>query len=638
MIRILHAGKQYTVEGSDEVGTQILSQSLHRLFLRSNVDASTGENENIWQIPVGAKPSTALQKTVDHFAKYRIEFCLDYACNEILVSVRREREEFERLLKSGLSAKKAISALASKTIGEELSNGFVRLLTERQLSAVNHLLTIRNGANFSVPGSGKTTIALAYYYLLKSRDVVDAFLVIGPASCFEPWEHEYKLCFEREPNGVRLAGNNRAKRRELCLTAERHEFLLTTYHSAARDVADLARVLSRRRYLLILDESHYVKRPQGGKFVEAVLKLAEHATRRVILTGTPMPNGLPDLWSQFTFLWFDQKPLGTAEEYLRNVQQKGSNKAVLGVRRKVSPLFFRITKSQLDLPRPSFKTVKCQMSPLQARIYRGLAARFLAHINESPADRESLRNWRMARAIRLLQVASNPTLLCQRSDEFQLPSMDIRDLALREAIEHYSQYEKPSKVIAVGKLVREICVSEEKIIIWSTFVHNLEMLANEVADLNPVVVHGGVPVTASEEEDFSREVLISRFRDDPTCKVLIANPAACAESISLHSACHHAVYLDRSFNCAHFLQSLDRIHRLGLSKDQKTHYYILQSAESIDEIVDSRLRQKMRLMKDVIEGDLPGKIPGYWSDDLGDEEELDLEVVEEHIKSLRNSK
>ncbi|MEX2163310.1 MAG: SNF2-related protein [Sulfuricaulis sp.] len=567
--------------------------------------------------------------------KYKIEFQLDSRCNDILDTIQREKEEFVRILERGLSVKKITATSAHQDIVAKLSEGFARRLTKLQVAAVHHLLTVRHGANFSVPGSGKTTIALAYYYLLRRKNLVDAVLVIGPGSCFEPWEHEYRICFGKKLNGVRLAGNNKARRHELCLLADQYEFLLTTYHSAARDVGDLSRTLSRRKYLLILDESHYVKRPHGGKLVEAVLGLAEYAERRVILTGTPMPNGLPDLWSQLTFLWFDQKPLGLAEDFLRDVQRKETHKAVASVRRRISPLFFRITKSQLDLPRPSFKNIKCQMSPLQLRIYSGIAARFLTQVKESPVNREVLRDWRRARAVRLLQVASNPTLLRQRCEEFQLPAMDIRGLALQEAIEHYAQYEIPNKISAACSLAREICGRGEKVIIWSTFVHNLEMLANQVNDLSPVVVHGGVPVTALAEEDFSREVLISKFRDDRSCKVLIANPAACAESISLHSVCHHAIYLDRSFNCAHYLQSLDRIHRLGLSEKQETYYYLLQSRDSIDEVVDSRLKKKMRTMKDVIEADLPGKIPGYWSEDLGDEEEMDLQMVEQHIKSLR---
>ncbi|MGH9878751.1 MAG: helicase-related protein, partial [Nitrososphaerales archaeon] len=231
-----------------------------------------------------------------------------------------------------------------------------------------------------------------------------------------------------------------------------------------------------------------------------------------------------------------------------------------------------------------------------------------------------------------------PALLSQRCEEFELPPMNLRDLDLREAIDHYAKYETPTKINTACRIAKEICGRGEKLIIWSTFIHNLNMIAKTIEQLNPVIVHGGVPFLASLDEDFSREILISRFRDDPQCMALIANPAACAESISLHKTCHHAIYLDRSFNCAHYIQSLDRIHRLGLPSDQKTNYYLLQSTGTIDSVVDNRLREKMRLMRDVIEDDLPGAVPGYWSEDLGDEETIDHQQVEAHIKSRFLSK
>ena len=64
--------------------------------------------------------------------------------------------------------------------------------------------------------------------------------------------------------------------------------------------------------------------------------------------------------------------------------------------------------------------------------------------------------------------------------------------------------------------------------------------------------------------------------------VLIANPAAFAESVSLHKTCKHAIYYDLSYNCAQFLQSLDRTHRVGGSEEIESHYYFLQYKNSID--------------------------------------------------------
>jgi len=85
--------------------------------------------------------------------------------------------------------------------------------------------------------------------------------------------------------------------------------------------------------------------------------------------------------------------------------------------------------------------------------------------------------------------------------------------------------------------------------------------------------------------------------------ILIANPAACAESISLHKTCFHAIYYDLSYNCAQYIQSLDRIHRVGGSETNEANYYFLQYENSIDQDIKYNLETKAQKMYDVIEED-----------------------------------
>ena len=49
----------------------------------------------------------------------------------------------------------------------KLPSTFKRTLKDYQKPSVDHLYSVGNGANFSVPGSGKSTIALAAYSLMK---------------------------------------------------------------------------------------------------------------------------------------------------------------------------------------------------------------------------------------------------------------------------------------------------------------------------------------------------------------------------------------------------------------------------------------------------------------------------------------
>jgi len=618
----------------DEDGEPIVRQPLHRLFLKSSLNADIEGKQYSWNALDQIELLHIIESIIVHFKRYGIAIELDQDCRGILDRKKKADVEFKELLDRALISKRNPTEDNRKRITELLSPAFKRELKDFQLDAVNHLLIIGSGANFSVPGSGKTSVALAYYHILKKIQVVDALLIIGPASCFEPWEHEYSQCFGQKVNSIRIAGLSKLQRNESYQLSERFEMILTTYHSAIRDINQIIECLKRRNYLVILDESHYIKRPQGGKITETVLQLAKYGKYRIILTGTPMPNSLEDLWSQFAFLWDTRSPLGPVDRYLQEIRATSEEKSLESVKNRIEPFFFRVTKRQLNLPPISIENVACVLSPLQQRIYEGIAIQFLSQLREEPHDREAVREWRRARSIRLLQVASNPTLLRQQCDEFSLPPMDLGEFSLKHGIEYYANFELPEKFSKLIILVQDICNRGNKVIIWTSFIHNLKMLSNLLSAYSPVSIHGSVPISSTDNDELTREKLITHFKTDDQCKLLLANPAACAESISLHDVCHHAIYLDRTFNCAHFMQSMDRIHRIGLNSSQDTHYYLMSADNTIDNIINNRLKEKMENMGHVLEDDLPGMVPGYWANQLGDEEFLDFELVENHIKTF----
>jgi SNF2 family DNA or RNA helicase len=139
-------------------------------------------------------------------------------------------------------------------------------------------------------------------------------------------------------------------------------------------------------------------------------------------------------------------------------------------------------------------------------------------------------------------------------------------------------------------------------------------------------LYGATPIAgddiSEEDEDYSltREAIVKEFHNpDSSFKVIIANPFAVSESISLHKACHNAIYLERSFNAAHFLQSKDRIHRYGLKEGIETHYYYLVSADSIDGTIHQRLYDKEQRLLEIIES-MPIPLFDNYLDSDGDED------------------
>jgi SNF2 family DNA or RNA helicase len=142
------------------------------------------------------------------------------------------------------------------------------------------------------------------------------------------------------------------------------------------------------------------------------------------------------------------------------------------------------------------------------------------------------------------------------------------------------------------------------------------------ANVEAVAVTGTPIVDESqdgnEKEQASREELLRRFREDEDVKVLVATIPSIGESVSLHKDCHHAIYLDRTFNCGLYMQSMDRIHRVGLKASDKTTYYLLETRGTIDEVIGQRLDIKMERMHRLL------------NDDIGI---LDLESSEEDLDS-----
>ena len=157
-----------------------------------------------------------------------------------------------------------------------------------------------------------------------------------------------------------------------------------------------------------------------------------------------------------------------------------------------------------------------------------------------------------------------------------------------------------SKLKQALKLIKELVEQGNKVIVWTIFIQtmiDLKALIRTELNLRTELLYG--------ETKSSRAQIIEEFKHSESLRIVVANPSAVSESISLHRCCHHAIYLDLSYNATHFIQSKDRIHRLGLSADTKTYYYFLQAQETIDKKVYSRVTMKESRMVDAIENSLP---------------------------------
>ena len=160
------------------------------------------------------------------------------------------------------------------------------------------------------------------------------------------------------------------------------------------------------------------------------------------------------------------------------------------------------------------------------------------------------------------------------------------------------------KVLELIKKINTHKGPKGKVIIWSIFVQNIHDLKEYLIDngVECELLYGAIPTNKTEADVPNREEIIDQFHQiDCPFKVIIANPFAVGESISLHKACHNAIYLEKSFNAAMYMQSKDRVHRYGLSSNDIINYYYLISDDSIDQVIHDRVLEKEKRMLGIIE-------------------------------------
>jgi SNF2 family DNA or RNA helicase len=362
----------------------------------------------------------------------------------------------------------------------------------------------------------------------------------------------------------------------------------------------------------------------------AALQLAEVGQRRDILSGTPLPHEPEDLRPQLDFLWPGHRIMPD----LRVVTEAPED-LLEDVKQQVEPLYVRTTKDELDLPEIRVTPVPVELGPLQRELYevlRGEAARIAQGM---PSRDRAFFRLLGRHVVRLLQAASNPMLLTQGElVDRAAVARPPQGARAWELLRDLARYEQPAKVTAAVERAEGVVGGGGKVLIWSSFVHNLTSLERLLHRHSPVVLYGQVPTGPSDDPE-TREGRIRQFHEDDNCRVMIANPAACGEGISLHHACHHAIYLDRSFNAAHYLQSVDRIHRLGLEPGVVTDIEVLEARDSIDQRVARRLKVKIDAMS-LILNDRGLQALAYDPDDVVEEfpgglEPEDVEEVIDHL-------
>jgi len=538
---------------------------------------------------------------------------------ELSERIVERRRSFERARNAATSLREGRSVVDVEAIKNRLRdfgwNESARSLKDHQIAGLVHGVTAANAANFSVPGSGKTATTLALAALHLSAATVDLVVVVGPLSSFRPWELEAGLALPGKLHPRRIRGSSSA-RSDAYAEARQLDLLLLSYSTAARDRRQLLELFRRFNVMLVVDESHRIKRFRGGFWAPALVRLSREARVRVILSGTPMPQSGRDLYSQLNVLWPDRDLTGPPDDFATRISAD-FNLVLAGV----LPFVSRTPKSALGLKPYRVTLHQVPLQGTEAEVYDLIESNFRRQIENAVEYREKIETLRRGRPIRLLQAATNCDLLNSSDSFYHLPPVRSPSPTLMERLAAFAQTQVPSKSLAAIELLRSIVEVGGKAVVWSNFLKNLDQFSGLVERELGIAcfqIDGRVPVGDESSDDRpefrgapesigeTREQIIDRFLTSADSSVLVANPASCSESISLHTTCHNAIYLDRTYDCSLFLQSIDRVHRLGLPEGIEVQIHILAAQyngrDTVDALVDASIGRKEADMRRLLEG------------------------------------
>jgi len=428
------------------------------------------------------------------------------------------------------------SSEIQKRLTEERWNNKSRSLTDFQLKNLQISLCNNFSAIFSVPGAGKTVEALAYSTI--KTDGLPHYVIICPRNAFSVWENEINICNFIEPKKIKRVNGNEKYLSKILLSSEPPRAILMNYNFLMWRQSIISEYLLKLRgmnanIVLIIDESHWIK---GGKrFTSAVHNIAPYADFRLILSGTPMTLRPEDLIPQYQALIPQER--GDLED---DIQEYAKNK------------FVRTTKKDLGLKDPEIKSIPVKMDDTQSKIYNILISEYERQF-ATKRDIFALNDITQLSNIitYLIMHVSNPQL---QNSKFLSIFENINPELYNELVQlDLSDSDYGPKIRYACNRARILASEGKKVIIWSHYVENILTVARELEDIGAEFIYGDVPTRElyddettidndnTEEEEISREQKINKFKSDPECYVLVANPESAGEGISLHDVCHDAI-------------------------------------------------------------------------------------------------
>lgn len=459
-------------------------------------------------------------------------------------------------------------------------------------------------------GLGKTPTMLAHVLVDRGHGPT---LIICPPAVLGNWAEEAA----RFTRGLKVSmhhGPRRAEGDSIARIASTSDIVLTTYATAVRDIDALSAISWRR---VVVDEAQVIKNHQSDTARE-LRKLQAHS--RIAMTGTPVENGLGDLWAILDFTNpglvgprnpfieklsrnGDTAPASVAQTGGARTSEENALRALNGL------LIFRRTKIEpeiaAELPDKVDKLDHCSMTAEQIGLYQAVIDGLL--VKGLDGDSNARKGQVLAAITALKQICDHPAAY--------LGAEDDKDTLVGRS----------GKLARLEELLHEVFSAGERILIFTHFARWGERMATHLSERTGMKIgcyHGGLARNV-------RDALISEFQQGTGPGALVLSIKAGGSGLNL-TAANHVVLYDRWWNPAVEDQARDRAWRIGQDKTVMCHRLVCPG--TVDEKVEEIVAGKRRIAGMVLParsslGDLDASqlraVLGLREDELVEEESTD---------------
>ena len=396
-------------------------------------------------------------------------------------------------------------------------------------------------------GLGKTPTTLAHLARTSSGGPA---LVIAPPAVVGNWAAEAKK-FAPKLRVIVHHGGTRSEDAELLAKMDKVDVVITTYGTAVRDIDVLA---SRTWARVVLDEAQAIKNPSNQS---AQLLRRINANSRIALTGTPVENGLGDLWAILDFT--NPGLVGTRPAFISQMAGEGE----AGLRALNGILVFRRTKSEpevaAELPDKIDELDHCTMTPEQIGLYQAVLDRLL--VDNSEVGTEPKQGAILAAITALKQICNHPAA-------YQDDGMPLDG--------------RSGKLARLEEIIESVFEANERILIFTHFATWGRRLAEHLTKVTKTKVQcydGSLARGA-------RDHMIEDFQAGRGSGALVLSLKAGGTGLNLTAASHVVLY-DRWWNPAVEDQARDRAWRIGQTKTVVSHRLVCPGTvdERVEEVV-----------------------------------------------------